>query len=360
MDMEKEVLDWIERYITGKMSEEEKKHFELLLQNDESLQEKVGQQKFFLGLLNEYGEQARLKAQLNRFHDDISIQDLLEDLKPQHSRLYVLWKRYRVGVAIAASMGVLAVSLTLHHLSQEKLVGQSNQITALRREYVKILSTQKINSLPSKNSAEYGGTAFLLDSKGYLITNFHVLDGADSVNIENRKGTSFKTTVVYTNKAYDLAILKVEDSSFKMNAKSPFILSNQKPKLSEPVFTMGYPRDEIVYTEGYLSAATGYEGDTLNYQVSMAVNPGNSGGPVLDSKGNVIGILSAKQNMADGVAFAVRSTCLYELAKDPKVDSLLHNILNPVKGHKQNSLAGLTRAQKTEKIEDFIFMVKTY
>jgi len=116
MDMEKEVLDWIERYVTGQMSEEERRHFELVLQNDEALQEKVGQQKFFLSLLFEAGANARLKNQLNKIHDSLPIEELIDSCKPQHSKLYVLWKRYRVAVAIAASMGVLAVSLTLHYM----------------------------------------------------------------------------------------------------------------------------------------------------------------------------------------------------------------------------------------------------
>jgi len=267
-------------------------------------------------------------------------------------------------VAIAASMGVLAVSLTLHYLSQEKIIGQSNQVTALRRKVDKILSTQKnlINNSnsPQNNRIEYGGTAFLMNTKGYLLTNFHVLEGSDSVYIENSKGKSYKTSLVYSNKAYDLAILKIEDSSFKMISKLPYTFSNQKPKLSEPVFTLGYPREEIVYGQGYLSAVTGYEGDTLNYQVSIPVNPGNSGGPVLDGKGNVLGILSAKQTSADGVAFAIRSTCLFNLAKDPAADSVLHSFLKSTRNQKAANLKGLNHQQLVEKIQDCIFMVKAY
>lgn len=362
MDMEKEVLDWIERYVTGQMSDEEKRHFELLLQNDEALQEKVGQQKFFLSLLFEYGENTRLKNQLNKIHDSLPIEEWVDTYKPQHSKIYVLWKRYRVGVAIAASMGVLAVSLTLHQLSQEKIKGQGNQVTALRRKLDKILSTQSnlnVNTRGNSQSFQFGGTAFILDPKGYLLTNFHVLEGSDSIYIENRKGQSYKTSLVYSNKTYDLAILKIEDSSFKMNSKIPYCFTKNKPELGEPVFTLGYPRDEIVLGQGYLSAETGYEGDTLNYQVSIPVNPGNSGGPILDGKGNVLGILSGKQISADGVAYAVRSTCLFDLAKNPGADSLLQTLLNPNRNQK-SSLLGLNRQQQIRKIEDYIFMVKAY
>lgn len=366
MDMEKEILDWIERYVNGQMSVEEKAHFELVLMNDTDLQAKVGQHKFFLNLLNDFGDNRNLQNLMDKTHASLPVNEFVELYKPQPSTIYKLWKRYRVGVAIAASMGVLAISLTLHFMSQEKIKGQSNQVTALRRKVDKILSTQPnlnnggTTNKPSSAPFQYGGTAFLMDTKGYLITNYHVLEGADSVYIENRKGVSYKSILVYSNKTYDLAILKIQDSSFKVNSKIPYTFSSTQPELSEPVFTLGYPRDEIVYNQGYLSAVTGYEGDTLNYQVSMAVNPGNSGGPVLDNKGEVLGILSAKQTSADGVAYAVRSTWLYNLSTNSEVDSLIHKIIQNSHNHKLNTLAGLNRQQQIKKIQDFVFMVKAY
>ena len=362
MDMEKEVLDWIDRYVTGQMSEEEKKHFELVLHNDEKLKAQVQSHQSFLSMLLDYGDNRKLKVRMDKIHAEIPVGDFVEEFKPQHSLPYKLWKRYRVGVAIAASMGVLAVSLTLHYVSQEKFKGQSNQVTAMRRKLDKIQSLiSNPNNKPHSSKAyQYGGTAFLINAKGYLITNYHVLEGADSVYVQNRKGDSYKSTLVYSNPSYDLAVLKIEDSSFKMHVKLPYSFSHNKPELSEPVFTLGYPRDEMVYNQGYLSAVTGFEGDTLNYQISMAVNPGNSGGPILDNKGNVLGILSAKQTSADGVAYAVRSTCLFQLASNAATDSILHTIFNNSGNQKPNGLTGMNRQAQIRKIQDFIFMVKTY
>ena len=76
--------------------------------------------------------------------------------------------------------------------------------------------------------------------------------------------------------------------------------SKTSSDIAEPIFTLGYPRDEIVYGEGYLSAKSGYKGDTLSCQISVAANPGNSGGPVFNHDGEVIGILSAKETEAEG------------------------------------------------------------
>ena len=76
--------------------------------------------------------------------------------------------------------------------------------------------------------------------------------------------------------------------------------SKSSTDVAEPIYTMGFPRNEIVYSEGYLSAKTGFKGDTLSCQLGIAANPGNSGGPVFNHDGEVIGILSTKEAEAEG------------------------------------------------------------
>ena len=93
--------------------------------------------------------------------------------------------------------------------------------------------------------------------------------------------------------------------------------------LGEAIFTLGYPRDEIVYGEGYLSAKTGYRGDSLTCQIAVAANPGNSGGPVLDKNGEVIGVLSNRQEHVQGAVFAIRSKNIYLALDEMKKDSSL-------------------------------------
>ncbi|MEO7961525.1 MAG: trypsin-like peptidase domain-containing protein, partial [Ginsengibacter sp.] len=114
---------------------------------------------------------------------------------------------------------------------------------------------------------------------------------------------------------------------------------------------LGYPREEVVYGEGYLSAKSGYFGDTSSYQVSISVNPGNSGGPVVNRNGEIIGIISSKETNADGVVFAIKSKNIYTAIKD-----IISS--DTIKLPSVNTLKGLDRVQQIKKLEDFVYMVK--
>src|SRR5678815_6365 len=129
----------------------------------------------------------------------------------------------------------------------------------------------------------------------------------------------------------------------------PYSIRKSSAELGEQIFTLGYPRDEVVYGEGYLSAKSGYSGDTTAYQVSISVNPGNSGGPVINHNGEVIGIISSKETNADGVVFAIKSQNIYKALEEIKKTD---TIRLPVSG----SVKGLERVQQIKKIEDCVFM----
>lgn len=366
MDLDNEVFDWIERYLTGEMTAEEISHFEMLLKNDASLKSKVERQQAFAGLLSDYGKRQSLLQQLNKFHAALPVDELVEHYTPRPTKLYQLWKKHRVGLAVAASVMILAVSGSMYYMNLMTMKGQYSQVSALKRVMEGIQKSQHalISTMGHKtglpaNGGNFGGTGFLIDSKGYLVTNFHVVDGADSVFVQSNNGNTYKTSVVYRNKSYDLAILKIKDSSFRSTGPLPYSFRRIRPQLGEQVYTLGFPRDEIVYNEGYMSSATGYKGDTINYQLSIPVNPGNSGGPVLDNQGDVVGIISGRQTQVDGVAFAIRSSYLLKVLEDP-LDSIHRRIYLPMHSSKANSLAGMRRELQIRKLQDYVFIVRAY
>ena len=111
-----------------------------------------------------------------------------------------------------------------------------------------------------------------------------------------------------------------------------------------------------MYGEGSLSARSGFEGDTAFYQVSIPVNPGNSGGPLLDERGNLIGVVSGRQNDAQSAAFATKSSYLVRL-----VDSLeAAKSGGPYNLPRYGQLAGAGRPKQVSKLQDYVFVVKVF
>src|SRR5690606_35114594 len=188
-----------------------------------------------------------------------------------------------------------------------------------------------------------------------FVTSNHVIKGADSIYIENKNGNRFKVVAVHKDIEHDLAILKVEDTNFTTFGSLPYTVSNSDADLGEKVYTLGFPREDMVFGEGSLSSQSGFEGDSAAYQISIPLNPGNSGGPLFDDRGNLIGVISGKQLDAQGAAFATKSTYLMQMAEQLKADSATRVTFN-----RYNNLTGRGRKHQIKKLKDFIYMVKVY
>ncbi|MFZ9743054.1 MAG: S1C family serine protease, partial [Chitinophagaceae bacterium] len=191
-------------------------------------------------------------------------------------------------------------------------------------------------------------------ANGFLVTSAHVLKGAKKVYVQNIEGKDFLTEIVHEDQESDIALLKINDADFTTTGSLPYGFSRKKTDLSEPVFTLGFPKDEIVYNEGYLSAQTGLEGDTMSCQITITANPGNSGGPVFNKNGEVIGILNARQASANGVVFATKSKNIYHLIESLKESDKDLNIRMKA----NSSLKGSNRSNQVKKVQDHIYMVK--
>jgi len=366
------LLDATERYLRGEMGEEEKRAFEELRKTNPEVDQFVVEHHFFLEELGRYGATKQVKGTIHELHNRLEESGEIKPLKVAGSaKIVYLWNRYKRTVAVAASIAgftALLISGLVTNFSS-KSIEQKKQVENLVRKLntleqktnsqnrelneVKGKIQQSTNPAPS---AKFEGTCFLIDARGYLVTNQHVVKNADAIRVQNTKGQDFKARVVYTDADVDIALLKIEDENFKALGSLPYGIKKSSADLAEPIFTLGFPREEIVYSEGYLSAKTGYNGDTLSCQISIPANPGNSGGPVLNRNGEIIGILSTRQTSAEGVVFAINSRNIFKALDEVRKDSSVKNIKVPLK----STLKGLDRVQQVEKIQDCIFMVKGY
>lgn len=321
-----------------------------------------------------YGERVRFRRKLAVIQSQLDMEAVRQEAggyqsdAEQTGQIRSLWRTYRTTLAVAASAAIITTfgSIFLYrsyqqgHRQQEQQYSQlSKEIQAVKSSQRRLLSdiTGRSRSL-SVNPAQIAGSGFMLTPDGYFVTNNHIVQGADSVYVQSAKGDVYKARIVHADQLHDLAILQLcDDSAFQSMSPVPYSFDARTSDIGERVFTLGYPREEIVYDEGYLSSGTGYRGDSIAYQVAISVNPGNSGGPLLDEKGNVIGIISGKQTTSEGVSFAVKTNYLLEAINGIPADSLKGQ---PLRLNRKNSLARLPRKQQIKRMQEYVYQVKVF
>lgn len=362
-----QMLDAVERYIRGEMKPDERLQFENLRKASPDVDQLVVEHTLFLQQLNQFGERKELRSSLNDIHTDLTEKGRIDSMRLKGgARIVYFWKRYRRVAAIAASIaGITALAISAlvwafapkANSDYEKLNWEIKQIKdATTRQGNELNNVKKSINNEKKNNIVYksGGTGFVIDAKGYLVTNFHVVNRANNIAVQNDRG-EFIAKVVFTDKSKDIAILKIEDESFKPYTSIPYSISKNSARLAEPIFTLGYPKNEIVYGQGYLSSLTGFNGDTLSCQIEIAANHGNSGSPILNKNGEVVGILNARQNSTEGFTFAIQGKYIYKALDDLKKSDTSYQ---RVKLNTKSSIAGIDRTEQVRKVEDYIYMVK--
>jgi putative serine protease PepD len=191
---------------------------------------------------------------------------------------------------------------------------------------VEVDATEAATSSPFPGGQSSGGTAqgtgFVYDTKGDIVTNDHVISGSSSVSVKLSDGSSYKATIVGADASTDLAVLHIDAPSSKLVPLS--LADSSKVAVGDGVVAIGNPFGlDGTVTSGIVSALnreieapdnTPIEGAI---QTDAAINHGNSGGPLLDLQGDVIGITSQIQSDSggnDGVGFAVPSNTVRSIA----------------------------------------------
>ena len=166
------------------------------------------------------------------------------------------------------------------------------------------------------------GTGFFITDDGYIVSNWHVVRGAATINVFVGDDM-VRAKVVEKDIPGDLALLKVS------RIGKPLALGNSvTARVGEDVFALGFPQasvqgDEIKFTTGIISSLKGMNDDVAHFQVSVPLQPGNSGGPLLDGEGRVVGVVDSKLadvpailtggSVPQNVCYAIKSSRIQNL-----------------------------------------------
>jgi S1-C subfamily serine protease len=170
----------------------------------------------------------------------------------------------------------------------------------LSREFRPHKQLSSDNSTSPKNPTA-SGTGFFITDDGYLISNYHVIKDASTVRLVTGVGL-IEATVVKVDTANDLVLLKAEGKFVPLP-----IAASRGVKLGGLVATVGFPNIGLQgfspkLAKGEIASLSGAQDDARYFQISVPVQPGNSGGALVDERGNVVGVVSAKLDAATALA----------------------------------------------------------
>ncbi len=349
MKSQPDIFDLIDKFILNELNEEELALFEKKLETDPEFAREVKETQELISLMEESDKELKLREQLSELHKPKSY-------TKQKAVKRSLWPT----IGIAASFSIIATisSLFIMGYFKEKKVHNvypvqqlSNEITDIQKKQDDLM--QKVDDLEKSTTpiTSRNGTCFPITHQGHLVTNYHVVRGAKKIRISTESEEYF-ARVAYKDHKIDVAILEITDTSFTGFQNIPYTLSNRELRLSEPIYTMGYPKKDIVYGEGAVTSKTGYKSDTTMFQVSIPVNPGNSGSPVFDKQGHIIGLIKSKNIENEGTSYVLKSEYFSSL-----IDSLESNEQDPYQLPSKNRIKWKKKPDQVEILVPYIFRI---
>ncbi|MBS1743329.1 MAG: trypsin-like peptidase domain-containing protein [Bacteroidetes bacterium] len=370
------LIDAAERYVKGEMTPEERTYFEEIRKNNPELDQSVVEHIFFLNQLEKFGDTRNFKHNLNEVVSKLTDEGFISKapLKGK-ARLVYMWNRSKRTIAVAASIaGIVSLVSILVFSTYNKSKEPNTQLLVqkVNETYAKQQQIEhKIDKLdaeskkktepvapekPKFEDARFRATGFLIDNvNNFIVTNAHVVKEAKhQLIVENSKGEQFLAEAAYVNSANDLAIIKIVDKEFKKLNPIPYTIRKTNAKLGEQIFMLGFPKQEIVYGEGYISAKNGFDMDTIYCQLSVSANEGNSGSPVINKNGELLGIITSRETNTEGVVFAIKSPNIYNAVEEVKK---MKNY-EAIKITAAPALKGADRVTQIEKVQDYVFMIK--
>jgi S1-C subfamily serine protease len=164
---------------------------------------------------------------------------------------------------------------------------------------------KSIKSTVTIKSKDAFGSGFIISNDGYIITNYHVVSEPENLRVRLNNEKEYDADIIRVSKIYDLALIKIE-----ANDLIPFSINNSKEiEVATEIYAVGTPTAEDLsqtISKGIISGIR-KSGDSKLIQTDASVNSGNSGGPIIDKNGVVLGVVSSKLKGfgVEGVAFGI-------------------------------------------------------
>ena len=204
------------------------------------------------------------------------------------------------------------------------------------------------------------GSGVIISKSGHIITNHHVIENTEEIEVEfilKDEIKKFNAEIVKVDKINDLAIIKIVDVNFNGLDEVPYNFKTRSSDVGTKVYAYGYPMalsimgKEVKVTDGIISSKTGFNGNITTYQITAPIQGGNSGGPLFDEKGNLIGINSSgiRKDVADNVAYSIKLSYILNL-----IDILPESIELP----SSTKLTSLPLTEQIKEISKYVVLIK--
>ncbi|HLC20465.1 MAG TPA: trypsin-like peptidase domain-containing protein [Candidatus Nanoarchaeia archaeon] len=203
---------------------------------------------------------------------------------------------------------------TVRSQSSEQLEELQSRVSSLKTEFSDFsdIIEEVIPAVVSVQSNVGKGSGFFVDTRGYIVTNYHVIDGATAAQVKTTNGNIYSIRVVGLQKNADIAVLKIEETVPRLRFGS-----SDNVRVGEKAIALGNAGGlDFTVTQGIVSAVDRKDAKGNEYvQIDVPINPGNSGGPLVDTSGNVIGVNTLKLAGFEGLGFALEADLVEEIVK---------------------------------------------
>jgi serine protease Do len=346
----------LELYSLDLLENSDKAAVEELLANDPQVRKQLNEHLAFIRLINHKAKKDLIHEQLTLIRkENRTTLHRLNDGLSFHLKKY--WKTASVAASVACLASLLTFSIVKNKYdsllisNNENLTKVANAVAIVANNNKEVIKKVKNASVQPVGDLKQSGTCFAITNNGYAITNAHVVNSSKDIYVYTADDVAHRANVVSLDAELDIAVLKIDEADFKFSAQGiPYGFDVQSNNIAERVFTVGYPKNSIVYSEGYISSEFGRNDDSSRYQMMLPSDPGVSGSPVFNAKGNVVAVINSRESRGSSTTYALKAKKLNDFLKGIEDLNISRN----------NSLNNLSRAQQIKRVKNYVYIVKIF